>query len=80
MQKLLNQIKKLTPSKKDGVIEIITVNRELTVNVNSPTYSTDPRQINHYFDDCYVVSIDGKIKATLRSKENPYANCIIYES
>lgn len=80
MQKLLNHISKLTPSEKDGVIEIIPVNRELSFWASQPIYSPKIRLVKHYYDDCYVVSIDGVIKATLRSKKNPYANCVIYES
>lgn len=79
MQKLLNHISKLTPSEKDGVIEIIPVNKELSFWASQPMYSPKTRLIKHYYDDCYVVSINGIIKATLRSKENPYANCVIYE-
>jgi hypothetical protein len=79
MKNLLNHISKITPEKNDGVIEIIPINRVLTFNASSPLYSPASRKINHYYDDCYVVSIDGKIKATLRNNKNPYANCVIYE-
>jgi hypothetical protein len=80
MQKLINHISKLIPSENDGVIEIIAINKELSFWASQPMYSQKTRLVKHYYDDCYVVSINGVIKATLRSKENPYTNCVIYES
>lgn len=79
MQKLLNHISKITPLEKDGVIEIIPVNRELSFWASQPIYSRKTRLVKHYYDDCYVISINGVIKATIRSKENQSANCVIYE-
>ena len=80
MQKLLNHISKLTPSENDRVIEIIPVNKELSFWASQPMYSPKVRLVKHHYDDCHVVSINGVIKATLRNKENPYANCVVYES
>lgn len=80
MENLIKEIEKIRPLKKDGVIKIIPVNKKMSFNVISPIYSPKLRKIKHFYDDCYVVSINGKIVATLRSKKNPCANCVIYDN
>lgn len=79
MKNLLKKIKKFTGTPQDKLLEVIPVNKVMTVTVIAPMYSNKKREITEYFDECRVVSINGKIKATLVCKSKQFADVVIYD-